>query len=73
MMMTGIYVALDGIKKRNNSVGNTEEMSKKVRKMNSPPSKESDRSARRKRRAADDGNGEDEVAQVEAKTSDEVR
>lgn len=50
-----------------------EEMSKKVREMNSAPSKESDGSARGKRRAADDGNGEEEGAQVEAKTSDEVR
>lgn len=74
MMMKGIFVAADGVKKRNQSVENVEEMSEKVRKMNSPRRKESDGSqARRKRRAADDGNDEGEGAEVEAKTSDEVR
>lgn len=73
MMMKGIYVASDGVKKRNKSVENAEEMSEKVRKMNSPRLKESDDSARRKRRAADDGNSEEEGAEVEAKTPDEVR
>lgn len=73
MMMKGIHVALDGVKKRNKSVENTKEMSEKVRKMNSPRPKESDDSARRKRRAADDGNGEGEGAEVETKTPDEVR
>ncbi|KAL9974072.1 hypothetical protein ACROYT_G011071 [Oculina patagonica] len=72
MMMKGIHVALDGVKKRNKSVENTKEMSEKVRKMNSPRPKESDDSARRKRRAADDGNGEGEGAEVETKTPDEV-
>lgn len=75
MMMKGMHVACDGIKQRNKSVENAKEMSEKVRKMNSPPPKESDGSARRRRRAAqpDDDSGEEDGAEVEAKTADEVR
>lgn len=74
MMMKGIFVAADGVKRRNQSVENVEEMSEKVRKINSPRLKQSDGSQdRRKRRAADDGNDEGEGAAVEAKASDEVR
>lgn len=73
MMMKGMHVACDGIKQRNKSVENAKEMSEKVRKMNSPPPKESDGRARRRRRAADDDSGEEDGAEVEAKTADEVR
>ena len=75
IMMEGIDVALAGVKKRNSSVENARQMSKKVSKMNKPPRRESDENARRKRRAADDGSGGNEGGEggeVMVKTPDEV-
>lgn len=62
----------EDVGKRAQAAGDVEELAKNVRKMASPQRKESDGLARRRRRAADGDNGEEEGGEVETKTPDEV-